>query len=159
MKKVLLSAITFCLLSTATVFAQEAGQEQPAADVLHSMKTEVAIQELPEAVLNTLSGEEYQEWTPTTSYVVVDETETEVYAVELQKEEETKSVMFDAQGNKIESEDIEETEEIEGTDEIQDTEETDEIQDTEETDEIQEVEEVEGVEETEVTEEETEEIN
>ena len=156
MKKVLLSAITFCLLSTATVFAQEAGQEQPAADVLHSMKTEVSIQELPEAVLNTLSGEEYQEWTPTTSYVVVDETETEVYAVELQKEEETKSVMFDAQGNKIESEDIEETEEIEGTEgteEIQDTEETDEIQ------EVEEVEEVEGVEETEVTEEETEEIN
>jgi hypothetical protein len=156
MKKVLLSAITFCLLSTATVFAQEAGHEQPGADVLHSMKTEVAIQELPEAVLNTLSGEEYQEWTPTTSYIVVDETETEVYAVELQKEEETKSVMFDAQGNKIESEDIEETEEFEGTEgteEIQDTEETDEIQ------EVEEVEEVEGVEETEVTEEETEEIN
>ncbi len=154
MKKVFLSAFTFCLLSTAAVFAQE----QPATDVATSMRTEVAIQELPEAVLNTLSTEEYQEWTPTASFVVVDEAETELYAVEFQKEEETKSVMFDAEGNKVGNEAVEGTEETEGAEgtEIQGTEtetEGTEIQETEV--ETQEVEETE----TEVTEEETQELN
>lgn len=150
MKKVLLSAFTFCLLSSGAVFAQEVGQEAPAADVASSMRTEVEIQELPEAVLNTLSGEEYAEWTPTASYVIVDETETEQYAVELQKEEETKSVMFDAQGNKIESDEAEMTEETESVEEgteINSTEEGTEIDATEEGTEIDATEE-----ETEVTE-------
>lgn len=167
MKKVFLSAFTFCLLSSAAVFAQEVGQEQPAttqetidqeqpaADVSSAMKTEVEIQELPEAVLNTLSGEEYQEWTPTASYKVVDEAENELYSVELQKEEETQELMFDAQGNKVESEETEEVEGTEGTQEMEGTEGTELNEEGTEGTEIIE----EGTQEEESSEVETEELN
>lgn len=108
MKKVIFSALTFFMLSTVAVFAQDVDQpattqdqERPAADVSQEMKTEVSMQELPEAVTSTLMSEEYAEWTPTASYIVTDENETEQYAVELQKEDETKTVTFDSLGNKV----------------------------------------------------------
>jgi hypothetical protein len=114
MKKVIFSALTILMLSTVAVFAQDVtpqdnpattqDQDRPAADDSHEMRTEVQLQELPEAVTSTLMSEEYQEWTPTASYIVKDENETEQYAVELQKEEETKTVTFDSQGNKVDKE-------------------------------------------------------
>jgi len=115
MKKLILSAFAFSMFSVVA-FAQDVpatqepattqeettiDQDQPAADVSEEMRSEVSLSELPEAITNELADEKYQEWTPTASYKVVDENETEHYAVELQKEDETKTVTFDSEGNKI----------------------------------------------------------
>lgn len=113
MKKVIFSALTFFMLSTVAVFAQDVDQdrpattqdqERPAADAPNEMRTEVSLQELPEGVTSTLMSDEYQEWSPVSSYVVRDETETEKYAVDLQKDDEIKTVYFDSEGNKIDKE-------------------------------------------------------
>jgi hypothetical protein len=56
MKKVIFSALTFLMLSTVAVFAQDAGQTSPAiedqdqtaTDIAQEQRTEVSLQELPE---------------------------------------------------------------------------------------------------------------
>jgi hypothetical protein len=110
MKKLIFSAFTLIMLSAVTVNAQVApqdrpattqDQDRPAADSPQEMRTEVQMSELPEAVSSKLQEEEYEEWTPTASYIVRDENEQEVYHVDLQKEDEMKTVKFDSQGNKI----------------------------------------------------------
>ncbi len=109
MKKVIFSALTFLMLSTVAVFAQDVDQpattqeqDRPAADAANEMRTEVSLQELPESVTSTLMSEDYEEWTPTSSYIVTDENSTEQhYVVDLQKDDEIKTVTFDNQGNKV----------------------------------------------------------
>lgn len=115
MKKLIFSAFTLVMLSAVAVNAQVApqdrpatetetevqDQDRPAADSPQEMRTEVQMSELPEAISSKLQEDEYQEWTPTASYLVRDENEETVYHIDLQKEDEMKTVKFDSEGNKI----------------------------------------------------------
>ncbi|CAN5374957.1 hypothetical protein BH23BAC1_BH23BAC1_12580 [soil metagenome] len=115
MKKLIFSAFTFVMISAVAANAQVApqdrpettqeqttqDQDRPAFDSGQEMRTEVQMSELPEAISSKLQEDEYQDWTPTASYLVRDENEETVYHIDLQKEDEMKTVKFDSEGNKI----------------------------------------------------------
>ena len=87
-----------------------AQQDQPAAQSETQTQTQddkqqISVSELPESVTAKLESQDYSGWTVGNAYKKMDESNQEIYIVELKQGTETKKVKFDRDGNKIDKED------------------------------------------------------
>ena len=65
-------------------------------------RQQIAISELPGAVSAKLESQDYSGWTVGNAYKKMDESNMEIYVIELKQGAETKKVKFDRDGNMIE---------------------------------------------------------
>jgi hypothetical protein len=63
---------------------------------------QISVSELPDAVTAKLESEDYSGWTVGTVYKKMDDSQNEIYVVEMRQGTETKKVKFDRDGNKLE---------------------------------------------------------
>ena len=64
----------------------------------HQEKTKITFAELPDAVQKTLKGESYSGWEVTNVYQITKADTGKEYEVELKKNQETQTVLFNADG-------------------------------------------------------------
>jgi hypothetical protein len=105
MKKLLI-ALVMCSASLAA-FAQDPSSTAtpaPAQDQTSNEMQPVAASDLPAAITASLEGQDYSGWTVSNAYKKEKDGKT-VYKVELMKGGETKTVKFDAEGNKLKGKD------------------------------------------------------
>lgn len=100
MKKIMLSALFVAFAATATI-AQPVSNTKIEV-IAQQEKTAIKLEELPDAVKTTLSGEEYTSWTPTAAFVVTSGEGVKYYEVSLKKEDEVKVVNLGEDGKVIE---------------------------------------------------------
>jgi len=100
MKKIMLSAAMLAFAGMATV---NASPLQTSVYVSHVQdeRTPVKIEDLPDEVKTTLSGEEYAGWAPTEAFLVSPAEGDKYYEISLNKDDETKVVSFDEAGKSI----------------------------------------------------------
>jgi len=105
MKKILLAV---CLMfgGASLVVAQDA-QTSPQTQTQTTQdqdqdKQQIAISELPESVTAKLESQDFAGWTVGNAYKKMDESNQEMYIVELKQGTETKKVKFDRDGNELE---------------------------------------------------------
>src|SRR5690606_415016 len=104
----MLSALFVAFATTAT-FAQPV--ETVNTEIISQQeKTAVKLEELPDAVKTTLSGEEYTSWIPSEAFVVTSQEGTKSFEVTLKKDEEVKVVNLGEDGKKIEAPVVEQVE-------------------------------------------------
>lgn len=96
----MLSALLMGFAATAT-FAQPV-KTATIETIAQQEKTPIKLEELPDAVKTTLSGEEYSEWTPSNAFVASTEEGTKYFEITLKKEEEVKVVNLGEDGKVIE---------------------------------------------------------
>ena len=96
----MLSAAFAAFIVTATV-AQPI-EKNKIEQLVQQEKTPVKLEELPDAVKTTLSGEPYTGWTPSEAFVIAPEEGVKYYEVILKKEEEVKVVNLGEDGKVIE---------------------------------------------------------
>lgn len=104
MKKLLI-ALFVCSVSVA--FAQDpssAATPAPAQDQSTDEMQPVAASDLPAAITASLESQDYSGWTVSNAFKKEKDGKT-VYKVELMKGGETKTVKFDADGNKLKGKD------------------------------------------------------
>lgn len=65
-------------------------------------KQQIAVSELPDAVSAKLESQDFSGWTVGNAYKKMDESNQEMYIVELRQGTETKKVKFDRDGNELE---------------------------------------------------------
>ncbi|MFA6152027.1 MAG: hypothetical protein WC716_11945 [Chitinophagaceae bacterium] len=114
MKKVLFSVLAITFTAGTQAFAQDQvtpvianaspvatiNAEVPqAAATPQDNKSQIAAENLPEAVKKTLASEKYKDWTVASAWLV--KGKTEYYELQMKKGEETTSLKFDANGNVI----------------------------------------------------------
>lgn len=108
MKKILLAV---CLMfgGATLVVAQDdrtstpgQTQTQTTQDQDQDNKQQIAVSELPEAVTAKLESQDFSGWTVGNAYKKSDESNQEMYIVELKQGTETKKVKFDSDGNELE---------------------------------------------------------
>jgi hypothetical protein len=63
---------------------------------------QISVSELPDAVTAKLESEDYSGWTVGTVHKKMDDSQNEIYVVEMRQGTETKKVKFDRDGNKLE---------------------------------------------------------
>lgn len=101
MKKLILSAAFVAIAGLTTVNASEV-KINPIVSVQDSVvKTPIKLEELPEAVLNTLKSDPYKSWTPTAAFSVKDGSKN-YFQIDVKKEEETSSIKLDKDGKPVE---------------------------------------------------------
>lgn len=93
-------------------FATTAILAQPAEIVSMELiaqqeKTPIKLEELPEAVKTTLSGEQFTGWAPSEAFVVTPEEGVKYFEVTLKKGEEVKVVSLSEDGKVIEIPEVE----------------------------------------------------
>ncbi len=64
-------------------------------------RQQISVSELPEAVTAKLESQDYAAWTVGNVYKKTDESQNEIYIVELKQGTDTKKVKFDRDGNQI----------------------------------------------------------
>jgi hypothetical protein len=101
MKKIIISAIAFTLISFAHVQANTLQQPGTLVTVTQE-KVAVKPEDLPEAIKTTLSGDTYAGWQITTAFLVTKEDNSQFYEISLKKAEETSTVNLDKDGRKVE---------------------------------------------------------
>src|SRR3989337_3116283 len=108
MKKLLLAVCLMC--GGATLVS---AQNEPASSTETQTQTQtpqdqdqdrqqISVSELPDAVTAKLEGQDYSGWTVGNAYKKMDESNQEMYIIELKQGTETKKVKFDRDGNGIE---------------------------------------------------------
>jgi uncharacterized membrane protein YkoI len=105
MKKLLI-ALFMCTASVAA-FAQDPSSTATPAPTQGQSTDEmqpVAASDLPAAITSSLESQDYSGWTVSNAYKKEKDGKT-VYKVELMKGGETKTVKFDAEGNKLKGKD------------------------------------------------------
>jgi hypothetical protein len=106
MKKLMLAV---CLMFGSATFV--AAQEQtppsqtPTAQDQDQDRQQISVSELPEGVTAKLESQDYSGWTVGNAYKKMDDSQNEVYIVEMRQGTETKKVKFDKDGNLIEKHD------------------------------------------------------
>jgi len=103
MKKLMLAV---CLMFGGATFVS--AQDQPATQSqtqTQDDKQQISVSELPESVTAKLESQDYSGWTVGNAYKKMDESNQEIYIVELKQGTETKKVKFDRDGNAIEKDD------------------------------------------------------
>ncbi|HEU5148153.1 MAG TPA: hypothetical protein VFT90_15620 [Chryseosolibacter sp.] len=65
-------------------------------------RQQISVSELPDAVTAKLESQDYSGWTVGNAYKKMDESNQEIYIVELKQGTETKKVKFDRDGNQLE---------------------------------------------------------
>jgi hypothetical protein len=108
MKKIMLSALFVAFAATVTI-------AQPVETVnieviAQQEKNAIKLEELPDPVKATLSGEEYAAWTPSEAFVVIPAEGAKHFEVIFKKEEEVKVVSLGEDGKIIEAPAVEEVE-------------------------------------------------
>lgn len=99
--------LAVCLMFGGATFVNAQQQDQsatqsPATTDQDQDRQEITASELPDAVSAKLESEDYSGWTVETCYKKMDESNNEIYIVELKQGTETKKVKFDRDGNKLE---------------------------------------------------------
>ncbi|RYE28804.1 MAG: hypothetical protein EOP48_33140 [Sphingobacteriales bacterium] len=103
MKKIILSAAFLAVAGLTTVKANDLSSQMTVAVQQDSTtKTPVEIKDLPEPVAKTLQSDPLKDWTPTSAFLVTNADKSSHYLINLKKEEETKTVQIDKDGNVIE---------------------------------------------------------
>ena len=103
MKKIILSAAFLALAGLTTVKANDIKNPVIVAVSQDSTtKTAVELKDLPEAVTKTLQSDPVKEWTATSAFLVTNSDKTSHYLINVKKEEETKTLKIDKDGNIIE---------------------------------------------------------
>ena len=64
-------------------------------------RQQISVSQLPDAVTSKLEGQDYSGWTVGNAYKKMDESNQEMYIVELRQGTETKKVKFDKDGNEL----------------------------------------------------------
>lgn len=64
-------------------------------------RQQISVSELPEAVTAKLESQDYSGWTVGNAYKKMDDSNQEIYIVELRQGTETKKVKFDRDGNQL----------------------------------------------------------
>src|SRR5690606_15386954 len=103
MKKFILSAMVLGFAGIASSHANTLNTTvEISASAQDSVKrTEVKLEDLPEAVKTTLASDPYKEWTPTAAFHVKSD-KNEYYEINVKKEEETGSIKLTADGKPVE---------------------------------------------------------
>lgn len=108
MKKILL-AVSLMFGGATLVVAQDdrtstqgQTQTQTTQDQDQDKKQQIAVSELPEAVSAKLESQDFSGWTVGNAYKKTDESNREMYIIELKQGTETKKVKFDSDGNEME---------------------------------------------------------
>ncbi len=65
-------------------------------------KTAIQPENLPDAVKNTLMGEDYQGWAIEKAFKITEANKPDIYEIEAKKGEETATMQFDEEGKKVE---------------------------------------------------------
>ncbi|RZM24409.1 MAG: hypothetical protein EOO88_22915 [Pedobacter sp.] len=102
MKKIILSAAFLALAGLTTVKANDILTPVTVAVQDSTTKTPVELKDLPEPVVKTLQSDPVKEWVPTSAFLVTNPDKTSHYVINVKKEEETKSLKIDKDGNIIE---------------------------------------------------------
>src|SRR5690554_2579246 len=100
MKKIMLSAVFAAFIVTATV-AQPI-EKNRMEQMVQQEKTSVKLEELPDTVKTTLSGEAYTGWVPSEAFVIAPEEGVKYFEVILKKDKEVKVVNLGEDGKVIE---------------------------------------------------------
>ncbi|MDQ2656945.1 MAG: hypothetical protein M3Y60_05950 [Bacteroidota bacterium] len=104
MKKVLLAVCLMfggaTLVSAQTDPSSSPSQTQTSQDQDQD-RQQISVSELPDAVTSKLEGQDYSGWTVGNAYKKMDESNQEMYIVELRQGTETKKVKFDKDGNEL----------------------------------------------------------
>lgn len=99
MKKIMLSALFMAFATTATFAVMP---ETTSIEItVQEEKTPLKIEELPDAVKTTLSGEQYIGWAPTQAFTVTPEDGPKYFQVTIKKDDETKIVNLQEDGREI----------------------------------------------------------
>ena len=101
MKRLILSAAFVAIAGLTAVNASEVKTNQIVAVQDSVIKTPIKLEELPEAVLNTLKSDPYKQWTPTAAFSVKDGQKS-YFQIDVKKEEETSSIKLDKDGKPVE---------------------------------------------------------
>ena len=102
MKKLILSAAFLAFAGFAANASEASTKKIEIVTVQDSVvKTPIKLEELPEAIQNTLKTDPYKEWTATAAFKVKDGTK-EYYQVDVKKEEQIGSLKFDKDGKPVE---------------------------------------------------------
>lgn len=99
MKSFILSAAILAFAGVSTVKASEI--KNPVAITIQqdsSSKVPVKIEELPDAVKNTLKADAYKEWAPTGAFLITNADKTTYYQVDVKKGEEVAFLKVGADG-------------------------------------------------------------
>ncbi|MEX2231126.1 MAG: hypothetical protein WD824_03125 [Cyclobacteriaceae bacterium] len=102
MKKLMLAV---CLMfgGATLVSAQEQPTTPSQTETTQDQdRQQIAISELPDGVSAKLESQDYSGWTVGNAYKKMDDSNMEIYIVELKQGTETKKVKFDRDGNQIE---------------------------------------------------------
>lgn len=102
MQKQILTLSVFALFSFTAVNATPTVSNCATEIRMDDEKVQLKMDELPEAIKQALSADEYAEWKPETIHKVKTETGSEWYEVEFRKEEQKTIVKFDKEGKKVE---------------------------------------------------------
>lgn len=102
MKKIMLSALFVAFATTATI-AQTVETVNIEATTQQQEKAAVKLEDLPEAVKSTLSGDKYAEWAPTEASVITSQEGVKHFEVTLKKDDEVKVINIGEDGKKIEA--------------------------------------------------------
>lgn len=96
----MLSALLVAFAATATI--AKPIQTTTIQIMVQDDRSPIKLEELPDAVKETLSSEEFAEWTPTEAFVITKKEGPKYYEVSLKKGEEVKVVNFSEDGKVIE---------------------------------------------------------
>ena len=109
MKKILLAV---CLMFGGATFVSAQEDQRPTQGQTQTQSTQdqdqdqdkqqIAISELPNSVTAKLESEDFSGWTVGNAYKKMDESNQEMYIVELRQGTDTKKIKFDKDGNEIE---------------------------------------------------------
>lgn len=103
MRKLVMSLVCSAALALAwpaSVRAQAV--EAPAVVQAQQEKTAIQAADLPDAVKKTLTGEAYEGWAIEKAFKITEENKPDTYEIMVKKGEETATMQFDEEGNKIE---------------------------------------------------------
>jgi len=107
MKKIMLAV---CLMfgGATLVAAQDQTPTQSQTQTTQDQdqdRQQISVSELPEGVTAKLESQDYSGWTVGNAYKKMDDSQNEIYIVEMKQGTETKKVKFDRDGNLIEKHD------------------------------------------------------
>lgn len=101
MKKLFVAAIVaFAGFATVEAQASEMNKVNVVSVQDSIVKTPIEINELPEAVKTVLATDPYKDWTPTAAFSIKNG-DKQYFQVDVKREEETASLVFDAEGKPV----------------------------------------------------------
>ncbi len=90
-----------CLMFGAAAFVNAQDQPTPGQTQEQQDQQQIAVSELPEQITAKLESSDYAGWTVGNAYKKMDDSNQEMFVVELRQGTETKKVKFDRDGNEI----------------------------------------------------------